>query len=407
MSVFQPFDVLLPSRGVSVSWPVIACDQFTSEPEYWEKVCRIVGTDASTLALIFPEVWLGKDNASRIGAIEATMRSYLKNAVLASHPASFVYVERTLCTGAIRRGVVGTVDLEAYDFSEKTDKPIRATEKTVRSRIPPRVAIRKDASLELSHVLLLADDPTDRLLSGLEQKKATLPKLYDLDLMLGGGHLVGYLVSGNDAAEFSQAVADYEKERASVGTLFYCVGDGNHSLATAKTCYEDLKTRLPSEEGQDHPARYAMVELGNIRDKSLAFEPIHRLVVGKNPETVLSQLAKTGGALEGHRITWVAGQKTGEIILDRKFGVLPVAALQSALDDCLPEVGAELDYIHGEASLRKLAQEDNRLGFLLTSIAKEDFFTGVALGGVFPRKTFSMGEATDKRYYTEARRIVR
>ena len=407
MSVFQPFDVLLPSRGVSVSWPVIACDQFTSEPEYWEKVCRIVGTDASTLALIFPEVWLGKDNASRIGAIEATMRSYLKNAVLASHPASFVYVERTLCTGAIRRGVVGTVDLEAYDFSEKTDKPIRATEKTVRSRIPPRVVIRKDASLELSHVLLLADDPTDRLLSGLEQKKATLPKLYDLDLMLGGGHLVGYLVSGNDAAEFSQAVADYEKERASVGTLFYCVGDGNHSLATAKTCYEDLKTRLPSEEGQDHPARYAMVELGNIRDKSLAFEPIHRLIVGKNPETVLSQLAKTAGALEGHRITWVAGQKTGEIILDRKFGVLPVAALQSALDDCLPEVGAELDYIHGEASLRKLAQEDNRLGFLLTAIAKEDFFTGVALGGVFPRKTFSMGEATDKRYYTEARRIVR
>ena len=407
MSDFQPFDVLLPSRGVSVSWPVIACDQFTSEPEYWEKVCRIVGTDASTLALIFPEVWLGKDNASRIGAIEATMRSYLKNAVLASHPASFVYVERTLCTGAIRRGVVGTVDLEAYDFSEKTDKPIRATEKTVRSRIPPRVAIRKDASLELSHVLLLADDPTDRLLSGLEQKKATLPKLYDLDLMLGGGHLVGYLVSGNDAAEFSQAVADYEKERASVGTLFYCVGDGNHSLATAKTCYEDLKTRLPSEEGQDHPARYAMVELGNIRDKSLAFEPIHRLVVGKNPETVLSQLAKTAGALEGHRITWVAGQKTGEIILDRKFGVLPVAALQCALDDCLPEVGAELDYIHGEASLRKLAQEDNRLGFLLTAIAKEDFFTGVALGGVFPRKTFSMVEATDKRYYTEARRIVR
>lgn len=407
MSVFQPFDVLLPSRGVSVSWPVIACDQFTSEPEYWEKVCRIVGTDASTLALIFPEVWLGKDNASRIGAIEATMRSYLKNAVLASHPASFVYVERTLCTGAIRRGVVGTVDLEAYDFSEKTDKPIRATEKTVRSRIPPRVAIRKDASLELSHVLLLADDPTDRLLSGLEQKKATLPKLYDLDLMLGGGHLVGYLVSGNDAAEFSQAVADYEKERASVGTLFYCVGDGNHSLATAKTCYEDLKTRLPFEEGQDHPARYAMVELGNIRDKSLAFEPIHRLVVGKNPETVLSQLAKTAGALEGHRITWVAGQKTGEIILDRKFGVLPVAALQSALDDCLPEVGAELDYIHGEASLRKLAQEDNRLGFLLTAIAKEDFFTGVALGGGFPRKTFSMGEATDKRYYMEARRIVR
>lgn len=407
MSVFQPFDVLLPSRGVSVSWPVIACDQFTSEPEYWEKVCRIVGTDASTLALIFPEVWLGKDNASRIGAIEATMRSYLKNAVLASHPASFVYVERTLCTGAIRRGVVGTVDLEAYDFSEKTDKPIRATEKTVRSRIPPRVVIRKDASLELSHVLLLADDPTDRLLFGLEQKKATLPKLYDLDLMLGGGHLVGYLVSGNDAAEFSQAVADYEKERASVGTLFYCVGDGNHSLATAKTCYEDLKTRLPSEEGQDHPARYAMVELGNIRDKSLAFEPIHRLVVGKNPETVLSQLAKTAGALEGHRITWVAGQKTGEIILDCKFGVLPVAALQSALDDCLPEVGAELDYIHGEASLRKLAQEDNRLGFLLTAIAKEDFFTGVALGGVFPRKTFSMGEATDKRYYTEARRIVR
>ncbi len=407
MSVFQSFDVLLPKQGVSESWPVIACDQFTSEPEYWERVRAIVGESVSTLPLIFPEVWLGKDNALRIASIEKTMRSYLNDAVLRSYPRSFVYVERTLCTGKVRRGVVGVIDLDAYDFSEKTGKPIRATEKTVCSRIPPRVAIRKDACLELSHVLLLADDPTDRLLSSLEEKKQILPKLYDLDLMLGGGHVAGYLVSGNNATEFSKAVACYEKQRQSAGTLFYCVGDGNHSLATAKTCYENLKKQAASSALKDHPARFAMVELGNIRDDSLTFEPIHRLVVGQNPEKILLLLKKTAGASEGHRIRWIAGNKTGEIILDRKFGVLPVAALQSALDACLSGTGATLDYIHGQASLTKLAKEENRLGFLLSAIPKGDFFTGVALGGVFPRKTFSMGEATDKRYYTEVRQISR
>jgi hypothetical protein len=264
--------------------------------------------------------------------------------------------------------------------------------------------------LELSHVLLLADDREDKLLGSLEKKKGSLPLLYDVELMLGGGHLTGRLVTGEEAKAFSVAIASYEKAQ-SVGKespLLYCVGDGNHSLATAKTAFEEIKEKIGQEKAASHPARFAMVELGNVADASLVFEPIHRIVRGINPEKFLEKLSKEIPAgLATRTIRWVAGEKKGEIHLSTSLGSLPVAALQNALDSILldfPE--AKLDYIHGEASLRRLASAPNSLGFLLSKIEKGDFFNSVQIDGVLPRKTFSMGEATDKRYYTEARRIL-
>ena len=410
MSAFLPFDILLPKEGENPFWSVIACDQFTSEPEYWEKVSALVDGKPSTLNLVYPEVWLGKDEESRIKRIRAAMQCYLKEEVFAAARTGFVYVERTLSTGAVRRGVVGVIDLEQYDFAVGSKKAIRATEKTVTSRIPPRLAIRRGASLELSHVLLLADDREDKLLGSLEKKKGSLPLLYDVELMLGGGHLTGRLVTGEEAKAFSVAIASYEKAQ-SVGKdspLLYCVGDGNHSLATAKTAFEEIKEKIGQEKAASHPARFAMVELGNIADASLVFEPIHRIVRGINPEKFLEKLSKEIPAgLATHIIRWVAGEKKGEIRLSTSLGSLPVAALQNALDSILPDFPeAKLDYIHGEASLRRLAAAPNSLGFLLSKIEKGDFFNSVETDGVLPRKTFSMGEATDKRYYTEARRIL-
>ncbi len=410
MSAFLPFDILLPKEGGNPFWSVIACDQFTSEPEYWEKASALVGEQPSTLNLVYPEVWLGKDEASRIKKIYGTMARYLKEGVFETARTGFVYVERTLSTGAVRRGVVGVIDLEQYDFAAGTKKAIRATERTVTSRIPPRLAIRRGATLELSHVLLLADDREDKLLGSLEKNKAALPLLYETELMLDGGHLVGRLVAGNDAKAFTEAIASYEKAQSAGKEfpLLYCVGDGNHSLATAKTAFNEIKEKIGREKAALHPARFAMVELGNIADTSLVFEPIHRFVRGINPEELLKKLSEGTHACNAtHSIRWVAGEKTGEILLSKELGSLPVAALQNALDRALPNFReAKLDYIHGEASLRRLAAAPNALGFLLSKIEKGDFFNGVESDGVLPRKTFSMGEATDKRYYTEARRIL-
>ncbi len=408
MASFLAMDFLLPRQGVKPTWSVIACDQFTSEPEYWKKVKAIVGNAPSTLELVYPEVWLGLEQESRIEKIHAAMERFLSSDLLKKFSHSFVYVERTLSTGKVRRGVVGVIDLEQYDYCPKTTKPIRATEKTVTSRIPPRVAIRRGAALELSHVLLLADDPEDALLGLLEKKKESFETLYDVNLMLEGGHIAGRLVSGKDAEEFEAAIAQYEGARQAkeANALLYCVGDGNHSLASAKANFEEIKAKIGKEAAATHPARFAMVELGNIHDASLEFEPIHRLAIDTNPEELLERLkpfeSSTG---QGHRIAWVSREKTGEIVLDLRFGTLAVGALQGALDTVLGS-SETLDYIHGEESLRRLASKQKSVGFLLPKIKKADFFKSIEIDGVLPRKTFSMGHAQDKRYYTEARLIL-
>ena len=407
MAAFLAMDFLLPRSGVKPAWPVIACDQFTSEPDYWEKAEAIVGEAPSTLRLVYPEVWLGNNQDSRIKKIHASMDCYLKSDVLKPFSHSFVYVERRLSTGKVRRGVVGVVDLEQYDYLPKTTKAIRATEKTVTSRIPARVAIRQGAALELSHVLLLADDPEELLLGSLEEKKETFEAIYDVQLMLEGGHLVGRLVTGIAAQEFEAAIASYERKRQEKeggDALLYCVGDGNHSLASAKAAFEEIKARIGKEAAATHPARFAMVELGNIHDASLEFEPIHRLATHVNPEALLEKLKPFEGSC-GHRISWVAGEKSGEIVLDAKYGTLAVGALQGALDAVLGD-DEVLDYIHGDEALRRLALKEDSLGFLLPKIKKADFFKSIEIDGVLPRKTFSMGHAQDKRYYTEARAIL-
>jgi hypothetical protein len=391
-------------------WAVIACDQFTSQPEYWRAVRAQTEGKPSAYHIVFPEAELGRDEEERIFSINAAMRSYLDAGLFRSFPASCVYVERQLLDGSVRRGVVGVIDLEDYDYHSGSLAPIRATEQTVQERIPPRVRIREDAALETSHAILLMDDEAGAVLDSLTAARDDLPLVYDFPLMQGGGRIVGRLVSGEAAHAFDRAVADYEARTvlrfAETGRapLLYAVGDGNHSLATAKTCWEALKAQDPSLAGSQHPARYAMVELQNIRDAEQKFEPIHRLLLDVSKGALLQALEPVC-AEGGYPVEWIAGGQRGTITLDQACGALPVAILQPVLDRFLREHGGHIDYIHGDDTAAELAQREDAVALLLPNISKDDFFRGIVMDGVLPRKTFSMGHAQEKRYYLECRRI--
>ena len=411
MAVFQAAELLLPQAELLENWAVIACDQFTSQPEYWRGVRAQVGERPSALNIVFPEAELGKDEQARIDAINAGMREYLAEGVFRSYPDCYVYVERTLLDGSVRRGVVGVIDLEDYDFSRDAESAVRATEQTVVERIPPRMRIRRGAALETSHVMLLMDDASGAVLESLTEKKERLPLLYDFALMQGGGHIRGRLVAGEDKRALDAVISRYEAETAERfrktgrAPLLYAVGDGNHSLATAKSCWEELKTRRPELAGTQHPARYAMVELQDIRDESQKFEPIHRLLIDV-PVNRLLEEATAICAPGGMPVDWQAGERQGTLFLDPERGTLPVGILQSFLDDFLGGESGHIDYIHGEETAIRLAQQKGALAFLLPKISKEDFFRGIVMDGVLPRKTFSMGHAQEKRYYLECRRIT-
>lgn len=399
--VFGAADVLLPRVDEMEKWAVVACDQFSSEPEYWARVRGEVGDAPSALNLILPEAELGaQGEAERIAQIHAAMRAYLARGVFEKHECAFVYVERTLLGGEVRRGVVGMVDLEAYDYRAGAQAAVRATEKTVVERIPPRMAIRQGAAVELPHVLLLCDDEQRTLIEPLTLKKDSLPLLYDFELMEHGGRIAGYLVQGGEARELEARIDDYEARCMENSGLCYAVGDGNHSLAAAKACYEAQKA------AQGGPARFALVELENIRDEAQVFEPIHRIVTGVQPDALLSALEERCGAAQGHRVEWVAGERRGEITLDVGISPLAVGVLQGFLDEYLKEHGGQIDYIHGEDVLGRLAQRADAVGFLLPPMEKGQLFDGVVKDGSLPRKTFSMGHACEKRYYLEARRIA-
>lgn len=411
MNLFLPAEFLLPKAKYREQWPVIACDQFTSQPEYWTRVRECVGTSVSSMHLILPEAQLDQYGQIRAEEISGTMKDYLKKGVFDCCRDSFVYVERTLANGSVRRGLVGVVDLEAYDYLPGSTSAVRATEETVVERIPPRKQIRACAPLELSHILLLCDDRKRQIVEPLAERKASLPKLYETELMEGGGRIRGWLVTGEDAEELEKRVACYEEEmkayspgdRGSI--LSYAVGDGNHSLATAKACYEALKQAHPEQDLSAHPARYAMVELENIHDASLAFTPIHRIVKGVDVGRLLTEAQKMIGGEEGIPLTWCAKEAGGTIFLDQKKGTLAVGILQEFLDAYLKENGGAIDYIHGEDTLKELAGAEDAVGFLLPPIEKTSFFDKIRMEGVLPRKTFSMGGARDKRYYLEARKI--
>ena len=410
MNVFMSAEILLPKECYLDHWPVIACDQFTSDPAYWERVRQYAQDVPSAMHLILPEAELGADDeAQRVEKIHGAMQRYLDADVLRTFPDSYIYVERTLQNGMIRPGLIGMVDLEQYDYHHDSTSLIRATEKTVLERIPPRQRVRNDAAVELPHVLMLCDDDEKLLIEPIQAVRDTLPVLYDFELMEQGGRVRGWLVQGQVAKEFDARFANFSATVANKyadlgGSVLLAVGDGNHSLATAKSCYEALKAANPGVDLSGHPARYSLVELQNIHDDSQVFAPIHRIVENVDCDKLLSAL--NGVCAEGgFEVEWVVGEQRGVLSLDKSKGELAVAVLQEFLDAYLAENGGDIDYIHGDDEVRELAQKENAIGFLLPPMEKHQLFRGVISGGALPRKTFSMGHAREKRYYLEGRKI--
>ena len=412
MNAFLPADILFPQVDSMEKWAVIACDQFTSDPAYWERVRQNAEGAPSTINLILPEAELGTEKeAEHTALINATMAEYLKNNVFQTLPDAFVYVERTLENGTVRKGLVGMVDLDAYDYSVGSTSAIRATERTVVERIPPRMRVRRDAPVELPHILMLCDDHDKLLIEPIGLQKDALTKLYDFELMEGGNRIAGWLVQGEAAEAFNTRLTEYtahvgEKYVGLNGVpMVFAVGDGNHSLATAKSCYEELKAKHPGEDLSMHPARFALVELENIHDEAQVFEPIHRVITQCDPAALLDALKAEACAAEGFEVKWYIGETSGTVHLDPAKSQLAVGVLQGFLDAYLKEHEGEIDYIHDDDALIALAKQDKAIGFLLPAMEKSQLFRGVIADGILPRKTFSMGHSREKRYYLEGRKI--
>ncbi len=426
--------VYLPRAGSDLGkWAVIACDQFTSQPEYWEQTAQLVGDAPSTLNLIFPEVYLEEPGADvRIQSIQASMRKYLDEGLLVPHEG-MVYVERTV-DGKQRKGLVLALDLECYDYSKGSQSLIRATEGTIVERLPPRMRIRQGAPLELPHILVLIDDPKHTVIEPLKQNKAKLKPLYDFDLMAGSGHLTGCLVDDpaleDGVIQALEALAQPRTFASKYGVddkhsvLLFAMGDGNHSLATAKAIWEKIKPQV----GMNHPARYALVEVENVHDTGLEFEPIHRVLFGLKKDIFAEMKSYYSDAhftftpskdraamLATVNNSFGSSQVIG-VVTPQGFGVarvampsfnLPVGTLQAFLDGFMKAGGAEkIDYVHGEDVLCSLGAQADNIGFYLPGMHKSDLFKTVILDGALPRKTFSMGEAHEKRFYMECRKIV-
>ena len=412
MNAFLPADILLPKTKEMEKWAVVACDQFTSDQAYWDRVRANAGDAPSTINLILPEAELGTEQeAAHTALINETMAKYIAEDVFTVYENCFVYVERTLEDGSVRMGLVGMVDLDAYDYSAGSDSRIRATERTVVERIPPRQRVRRNAPIELPHILMLCDDHDKVLIEPVAAKKDSLQKIYDFDLMEEGGHITGWLVTGEAVEQFNAALTRYSATVASKYEglpgvpMVFAVGDGNHSLATAKSCYEELKAQNPGADLSAHPARFALVELENIHDPAQVFEPIHRVVVKTDARALLAALEAEACAEGGYPVTWYIGKESGKIFLDRAKSELTVGVLQSFLDEYLAKHEGEIDYIHDDDELIRLADQENAIGFLLPAMEKSQLFRGVIADGVLPRKTFSMGHAREKRYYLEGRKI--
>ena len=389
-----PTDILLPKSNFE-AWSCIACDQYTSEPEYWKETSNFVKDAPSALNIILPEVYLKEDNTNEINKINDTMKSYLNGDVFNVVENSVVYTKRTLNNGDTRHGLVGLIDLEDYSYEKGAKTPIRATEATVVDRIPPRVKIRKDAVIEIPHIMLLIDDPLNTVIEPIAQNTDKMQKLYDFVLMQNAGSISGYKVT-DDMLENVNASLNSLSEK-SIDGLLYAVGDGNHSLATAKECYK-----------QGTGSRYALVEVVNIHDKSLEFEPIYRILFGVQPEKVINDFVDWCGGeyigADAQKFTCVYGETEKEISVKPK-GALCVATLQSFLDEYLKGKDVTIDYIHGIESTKTLARHESALGFIFSGMEKADLFPAVSKDGSLPRKTFSMGCADDKRFYLEARKI--
>lgn len=408
-------NILLPNENINLTkWTVIACDQYTSNQEYWNNVENIVGDNPSTLRLTLPEIYLEReDELERISNINKTMTNYLSTGVLKEYKDTMFYIERTLGNKKIRKGIIGVIDLEEYDFKEGSTSLIRATEKTIIERIPPRVKIRENATLELPHIMLLIDNEEKDIIDNIDSSK--LDKVYDFDLMNNSGHLVGYQLSEEEINRITTNLEKYlDKDlfNKKYGTenkdiLLFAVGDGNHSLATAKTIYEELKETLSEEEYLNHPSRYALVEIVNLHSSSLDFEPIHRVVFDVDIKDLLNELNKyydlnTTGVGQNFKVITATEEKT--YYISNPKSNLAVGSIQIFLDEYLKDKSSKIDYIHEEDAVKELVG-DNNIGFVFDTISKNDLFKTVILEGSLPRKTFSMGVSNDKRFYLESREI--
>lgn len=419
----QRADILLPVFAKDAekmkAWSVVACDQYTSEMEYWNGVSETVGEGKSTLRLTIPEIYLNDaDIETRIQKANQTMEQYLNEGVFAEYKNTYVFVERTLASGVKRLGIVGMVDLEDYDYTVGSKTKIRATEGTVIERIPPRLKVRKDAVIELPHIMLLIDDETKSIIEPNTALTGEFEKLYDFDLMQHSGHIAGYKMSDAAADALDKklaALGDIDAFNQKYGTeetspLIYAMGDGNHSLATAKTYYENLKAELGEEAVKNSPARYALCELVNLHDDSLEFEAIHRVVFGADGNEFLKELGKTytlsfDSDAKGQQFLFVFDGEEKTVTVTNPEEYLTVATVQKKLDEFLKTHGGEVDYIHGDDVVRKLCEDSKNFGIIFEAMDKADLYPSVIRDGALPRKTFSMGEACDKRFYTEARKI--
>ena len=424
-SCFAPAHILLPSEQIPLEkWGCIACDQFTSDRDYWQKAEAAAAGSPSTLNMILPEVYLEDGDAdARIEKIHATMDDYARN-VLTRAVDGFVYVERTEQSGKVRQGLVGMVDLEAYSYRRGEKCTVRPSESTVESRIPPRMKVRTGAALETPHIMMLADDPGCTLIEPVAAHKAELPKVYEGELMLNGGHIAGWAVEDpaliaqiEDALAVLGSQEEFDKKYPDAtrrDPLTLAVGDGNHSLATAKACWEEIKRGLTPEETVVHPARFAMVELENIHDDALRMEPIHRVLFGCDGDDLLDEIAAFAAAKgatlaagpQAQEIAVVYEGKEVTLSIEGSPYKLAVGTLQAFLDGWLSaHPQARLDYIHGEDTVRTLVAGEGAVGFLLPTPERDRLFDTIRAEGALPRKTFSLGSANEKRYYMECRRL--
>lgn len=446
MNCLRVPQIMMPKEGTDLyKWSVIACDQYTSQPEYWKETEEIVGTAASALHLILPEVYLEEaDETERVAEIHQTMEKYLADGTLQQQPRGFMLVERSFGKKYSRCGLVVEIDLEAYEYKKGAHSLVRPTEMTVEERIPPRLRVRQKAAVELPHIMLLIDDPDCTVIEPLMAAKNRYQQIYDTELMQKGGHISGWLIPEGEITDDImlkiEQLAEPEtfRERYHLKEdyplLNFAVGDGNHSMATAKAAWENIKKDLTEEEKKNHPARFCLCEVVNIQDKSLEIEPIHRVVFNVNEEELLcaagkyyeeqgcrliiadeTQLEEAGGqakpdvkgdVIHSFTLCSARGRKILKV-LNSKWGIA-VAALQSFLDDFLASHSeSRIDYIHGMDVVEQLGMKEGNVGIFLPEVLKEDLFIGVIKDGVLPRKTFSMGEANEKRYYMECKKICK
>lgn len=417
MIPFKRANILLPKNIDMSKWSVVACDQYTSEMDYWNKVESIVGNNPSTLRITLPEIFLeSNDVEERIEKINKTMKEYLDNDMFEELKDSMIYLERTQADGKVREGLIGMVDLEDYSYEKGSETLIRATEKTVIERIPPRLKVRENALLELPHIMILIDDENKNIIENLKNEVTTEDLVYDFDLMENGGHIKGYKLTENSMIRVEEGLEHLANKECfenkydvkDKGVLLFAMGDGNHSLATAKKNYENLKETMSKEEYLNNPARYALVELVNLHSTALEFEPIHRVIFNTDVNNLVEELYKCYDINEegnGQYFELVTKDIDKKLYISNPKSNISVGSIQMFLDEYLKDHEGKLDYIHGDETTRNMGREDGNAAILFKAMPKDELFRTVILDGALPRKTFSMGHSYDKRYYLEVRKI--